>query len=133
MKTAISTDGQEVSQHFGRCPAFTIVTIENGRLLSTEVIENPGHHPGFIPRFLHERGVRSIVAGGMGQRASALFQELGMQAFVGVSGPVSGVIDRILAGTLASGESLCRPGAGKGYGQDKSVCDHAQEDHEHQD
>lgn len=131
MKIAISTDGEFVSAHFGRCPTFTIVEIENGRIKDTQTIANPGHSPGFIPRFLHERGVRYIVAGGMGPRASGFFEELGMQAIVGVSGTIKDVIDQILKGTLRSGESLCRPGAGKGYGLDKSVCDHAGEEGHH--
>lgn len=133
MKIAISTDGDFVSAHFGRCPAFTIVEIENGRIKNMQAIANPGHSPGFIPRFLHERGVSCILAGGMGPRASGFFEELGMQAIVGVSGRVKDVIDQFLKGTLQGGESLCRPGAGKGYGVDKSVCDHESEErHQHE-
>ncbi len=131
MKIAISTDGDFVSAHFGRCPAFTIIEIENGRIKDTQTIANPGHSPGFIPRFLHERGVSCIVAGGMGPRASGFFDELGIQAIVGVSGRVKDVVDHLLEGTLQGGESLCRPGAGKGYGVDKSICDHEGEKKHH--
>jgi len=45
MKAAISTDAGSVSAHFGRCPDFTIVDIENGKILYKEVVENPGHQP----------------------------------------------------------------------------------------
>ena len=31
MRIAISTDGRYVSPHFGRCPSFTLVDIENGK------------------------------------------------------------------------------------------------------
>jgi len=122
-----------VSAHFGRCPAFTIVEIENGRIRDTQTIANPGHQPGFIPRFLHERGVSCILAGGMGPRASGFFEELGMQAIVGVSGKIDNVLDQLLKGTLRGGESLCKPGAGKGYGMEKSICDHAGEEGHHHD
>ena len=30
MKVAISTDNDQVSAHFGRCPLFTIIDIEDG-------------------------------------------------------------------------------------------------------
>ena len=63
MRVAISTDGDIVSSHFGRCPLFTIINIEGGRVTKREVIDNPGHQPGFIPQFLHQRGVECIVAG----------------------------------------------------------------------
>lgn len=124
MRIAISTDGNTVSSHFGRCPAFTIVEIADGKVIGRGIIPNPGHQPGFIPRFLHEKGVRLIIAGGMGARASSLFEELGMEAILGVGGNVDDVIDRFLSGNLAGGPSLCQPGAGKGYGVEKAVCDH---------
>ena len=55
MKVAISTEGDSVSAHFGRCPSFTIAEIEEGRIVSKEVIENPGHHPAYLPQFLREK------------------------------------------------------------------------------
>ncbi len=130
MKAAISTDGPYVSAHFGRCPSFTLVEIDGTRVLKKEVIANPGHHPGFLPRFLHERGVSVIVAGGMGGRAQALFDEEGIRTVMGVSGTVEETIAALCTGTLAGGASLCRPGAGKGYGVEKSDCDH-DGDHHH--
>ena len=128
MRIAISTDGTAVPMHFGRCPSFTIVDIENGSVTGKETIDNPGHEPGFIPQFLHERGVNCIIAGGMGMRASGLFAELGIKAVLGVSGQVDEVIEKLLKGTLVGGESLCTPGAGKGYGLDKTECDHPDEE-----
>lgn len=92
MRVAISTDGEYVSAHFGRCPSYTIVDIESNKLIKKESVKNPGHEPGFIPQFLHERGVQCIVAGGMGMRATGFFQELGIQVIVGVSGKISEVI-----------------------------------------
>jgi len=127
MKIAISTDGDFVSPHFGRCPHFTILDIENGELKNKELVPNPGHEPGFIPQFLHEKGVQCIIAGGMGMRATGFFQELGIQAIVGIEGKIDDVVEQIKKGTLKGGESLCRPGAGKGYGLDKTVCDHSNE------
>jgi len=131
MRIAISTEGENVSAHFGRCPLFTIVDIEDGKVTNKEVIANPGHHPGFLPRFFHDKGVNCIIAGGMGQRAVQLFAEQGIEKVVGVSGRVSVVVEKIAGGTLEGGESLCRPGAGKGYGLDKTECDHTDGEHDH--
>ncbi len=127
MRFAISTDRDFVSPHFGRCPSFTILDIEDGKVSKKEVIENPGHHPGFIPQFLHEKRVECIIAGGMGMRATGFFNELGIKAIVGIDGRIDEVIDRLLKGTLKGGESLCRPGSGKGYGVEKTECDHEKE------
>ena len=130
MKIAISTDEGQVSAHFGRCPEFTILDIEGDKLINKEVLANPGHQPGFLPQFLHEKGVACIVAGGMGPHAQQLFAEKDIKTIVGVSASIEQVINDLLAGTLNGGESLCKPGEGKGYGVEKSVCDHAHEKEE---
>jgi predicted Fe-Mo cluster-binding NifX family protein len=124
MKIAISTDGDYVSAHFGRCPSFTIADIQEGKVSSKEIISNPGHHPGFLPQFLHERGVEYIVAGGMGQRAQILFNQNNIKTIMGISGKINEVLNQICNGTLKGGESLCNPGSGKGYGVEKTECDH---------
>ncbi|MGB2981436.1 MAG: NifB/NifX family molybdenum-iron cluster-binding protein [Candidatus Zixiibacteriota bacterium] len=124
MKVAISTDGEYVSAHFGRCPSFTIVEIEGEKVLNKQEVENPGHQPAFLPQYLSEKGVSCIIAGGMGRRAEALFAEKNIQILVGVAGLVDEVIEKLISGKLEGGESLCRPGAGKGYGVEKSECDH---------
>ncbi|MBN1412358.1 MAG: NifB/NifX family molybdenum-iron cluster-binding protein [Spirochaetales bacterium] len=129
MRVAISTDGDFVSAHFGRCPAFTIVDIQDGKIAATETINNPGHHPGYLPQFLREKGAEYIIAGGMGQRAQILFNESSIKTIMGITGKINDVLDQICAGTLKGGESLCKPGAGKGYGLDKSECDHGNHDH----
>ena len=128
MRVAISTDGDFVSAHFGRCPSFTIIDIENNKITSKETVDNPGHQPGFIPQFLHEKGVKCIIAGGMGMRATGFFNELGIQAIVGVSGKIDEIIEQLQKGKLEGGESLCKPGSGKGYGIEKTVCDHPNEE-----
>ncbi len=107
MKIAISTEGNAVSPHFGRCPAYTLVDVENGRVTAKATIPNPGHQPGFIPRFLHEKGVNVVLTGGMGPRAQDIFQQLGIKTLQGVSGPVDNVIKQFLSGTLEAGPSSC--------------------------
>ena len=124
MKYAISTDGPDVSMHFGRCPQFTLVEIENGKLINKQVIDNPGHHPGFLPGFLSQKGVNSIIAGGMGHKAMNLFEQANINVILGITGKVENVIKDIVTGELKGGETLCEPGKGKGYGIDKTICEH---------
>jgi predicted Fe-Mo cluster-binding NifX family protein len=111
MKIAISTDNGSVSAHFGRCPSYTIVDIEDGKAVGQEEIPNPGHSPGFLPGYLAERGVTTIIAGGMGPRAQGLFSDYKIETIIGVQGRVAEVIDSFLKGTLTGGESLCDHGS----------------------
>jgi predicted Fe-Mo cluster-binding NifX family protein len=120
MRIAISTDGKKVSSHFGRCPSFTIVEIEGSEIKNKEVIDNPGHHPGFIPEFLHEKGIDCIIAGGMGRKAGGFFNDYGIKTVVGITGTVEETLEKLKNGTLKGGESLCKPGLGKGYGVEKT-------------
>jgi len=131
MKIAISTDAGFVSAHFGRCPSFTIVEIEEGNVLEVEEINNPGHQPAFLPNFLAERGVKYIICGGMGNRAKMLFAEKKITPVIGVTGKIEEVIGKFVQGKLEAGESFCKPGAGKGYGVEKEECDHPDEKHIH--
>jgi predicted Fe-Mo cluster-binding NifX family protein len=131
MKIAISTDAGFVSAHFGRCPSFTIVEIEEGNVLEVEEINNPGHQPAFLPNFLAERGVKYIICGGMGNRAQMLFAEKKITPVIGVTGKIEEVIEKFVQGKLEAGESFCKPGAGKGYGVEKEECDHPDEKHIH--
>lgn len=131
MKAAISTDSNMVSSHFGRCPEFTIATIENGTVNDKQTIPNPGHHPGFLPEFLHSNGVGAIIAGGMGPTARDLFAQKGIKTILGISGSVDDILEKLASGTLEGGQSSCQPGGGKGYGIDKTQCDHG-ENHKHE-
>jgi len=119
MKIAISTEGDEVCPHFGRAPLFSLITIENNKVLEKEILSNPGHSVGSIPQFLNSQGATSIITGGMGQRAIQFFAQYGIDVIMGVSGKITSVIERILDGTLEGGESICNPGAGKGFGVEK--------------
>lgn len=121
---AISTDSGNVSAHFGRCPSFTIIDIEAGKTVRRETVVNPGHEPGRIPRFLQDHGVQCIICGGMGMRAQGLFDAARIETILGVGGTVDDVISELEQGALRGGASTCKPGGGRGYGLDKTVCNH---------
>lgn len=128
MLIAIATDGGYVSPHFGRCQTYTMVDIENGYMVKKEQVANPGHAPGAIPEFLNRKGATKIVCGGIGARATELFGQYGIEIIAGVDDRVENVIERLMKGTLAGGDSLCKPGDGRGYGIEKTECDHAHEE-----
>lgn len=107
MKVAVSTEGDYVSAHFGRCPEYTIFEIEDGKVKNKVVIPNPGHQPGFLPKYLEEMGVSCIICGGMGPRAQGLFAEKNIETIFGIEGRIDDIIDTYLKGELKGGESTC--------------------------
>lgn len=129
MKVAISIDRKFVSAHFGRCPEYLIAEIKDSKIIKSESFPNPGHAPGFIPEFLHSKGVNAIICGGIGTRATDIFNSYGIKVIAGVTGDANETLDSFMKKTLkANEESLCAPGAGRGYGLDKTVCDHPHEE-----
>jgi len=98
---------QTIAQHFGHCPMFRLVTIEAGRQVDSEDLVSPAHQPGLLPRVLHEKGVSTVVAGGMGGSAQDLFAQYGIRTIVGVAGDIHGVLEQFINGELSSSDAVC--------------------------
>ncbi len=107
MKVAIASDKKQVAGHFGHCEAFECFEVENNEIKGWETIPNPGHKPGFLPNFLHEKGVNTIIAGGMGQSAANIFNDNGIKVICGASGPIENVAKDFVNDTLNASGSLC--------------------------
>lgn len=121
MIVAISTESGKVSPHFGRAPQFTLIRVDNGKLIEKRIVSNPGHTIGNIPKFMHENNVDFMLTGGMGYRAKEFFNEYNIETITGVEGLIDDIIKDILKGNIKNigGESLCTPGDGKGFGIEK--------------
>ena len=71
-----------ISDHFGHCAAFTLVDVTDGGIGEVSILENSGHVEGgcMAPvTLLKERGVEVLLAGGMGGRPLAGFQQVGIE------------------------------------------------------
>ncbi|NMC68909.1 MAG: P-loop NTPase [Myxococcales bacterium] len=93
-------DGQ-VSGHFGRCPAYTVVEVQDGRIKGARVEANPhfhNHQPGAMPVFVRGLGADVVIAGGMGPRAIDMFGEYGIEVVTGAVGNVRRVVEAYLRG-----------------------------------
>lgn len=84
IKIAIPVDSEGIlNEHFGHCEFFVLYTVRNNEILSMEKLTPPPHEPGLLPRWLSEKGVSDIIAGGMGRKAIQLFNQFGVNALVG--------------------------------------------------
>jgi predicted Fe-Mo cluster-binding NifX family protein len=82
-KIAVPTSDGKLDGHFGHCKQFAMVNVENKEIKELSYLDAPPHQPGLLPPWLAERGATDIIAGGMGQRAIDLFNERGVNVFVG--------------------------------------------------
>jgi len=105
---AIPLVGEVLSEHFGHCQQFAFITVENDKILSEIKITPPEHQPGLYPRWVAEQGASVVVAGGMGQQAISLFNQQGIDVFVGA--PVKAakeLVTDFLAGNLSLNANYC--------------------------
>lgn len=107
IKIAVASENQVVTEHFGHCEGFMIFDIKNNQIVKTETVANPGHRPGFLPNFLNDMGVHTIISGGMGSSAIEIFNEKGIEVIVGASGNTKEAVQAYLDGSLKSTGSVC--------------------------
>mgnify|MGYP005839875093 CR=1 FL=1 len=115
MRIAVSADSanglnSRVSPHFGRCPFFVLVDIdEDGTIRNVTSVANPcygNHAPGQVPAFINSQGVNVMVSGGMGAGAISFFNQYGIGVATGASGTVADAIEAYFDGAL-SADAVC--------------------------
>ena len=96
-----------LAHHFGRCPYYVFIDVEDGKIKKIETRENPSsnqHQPGAVPQFVAEEEASVIIAGSMGPMAIDWFKKLGVQPVTGVSGEIKDILNDYLAGKLTGSE-----------------------------
>ncbi len=107
MKIAVAAEGKSVTEHFGHCEGFILFETADASIVDSQFVLNPGHRPGFLPVFLHDKGVKVIISGGMGQGAIDIFNEKGIEVILGASGEARAAVAGYLSGMLKSTGSVC--------------------------
>ena len=96
--------------HFGHCEQFAVYDIsDTTRTVTASTVHTPPQHePGVLPRWLHELGVTLVIAGGMGRRAMALFEQSGIDVCAGAPAlEPEVVVQSYLSGALQTGDNYC--------------------------
>ncbi len=110
MKFAIPIADGKLATHFGHCKSFALLSVhaESCPMIRKTEVEAPPHQPGLLPTWLHEQGVTHIIAGGLGQKARTLMEELKMTVLVGADSLTPEVlVQQFLSGKLELGENGC--------------------------
>ncbi len=86
MKIAVTYENGEVFQHFGHCAQFAFYEVEDGKVLSGEVVSTEGSGHGALAGFLKENGADVLICGGIGAGARNALAEAGIELYPGVTG-----------------------------------------------
>ncbi|MBD3418988.1 MAG: ATPase [Chitinivibrionales bacterium] len=86
MKIAIPCVNKKLSRHFGHCQHFALIEADRQakQIVAAQMLDAPEHEPGLLPRWLAEKGVNLVIAGGMGFRAQQIFEQNGIEVLAGV-------------------------------------------------
>lgn len=107
MKIAVTYDNGMIFQHFGRTENFKVYEVENGQVISSQVIGSNGAGHGALAGRLAEEAVEVLICGGIGGGAQAALAEAGIEVVAGAEGDVDQVVAAYLAGELVSTGANC--------------------------
>lgn len=95
-KIAVPVDENGIlDAHFGHCKFFELLDVEEGKIVAQDKVAPPPHEPGVLPKWLADKGVTDVIAGGMGAKAIQIFNYNNVNVFVGAP--------KLSAGELAKG------------------------------
>ena len=100
MKLAVTYENGQIFQHFGRTAQFKLYDIEDGKIVRSEVVDTNGSGHGALAGFLMQRGVDTLICGGIGGGAQAALANAGIRLFGGVSGDADAAAEALVNGTL---------------------------------
>ena len=117
MTIAVTYEDGQVFQHFGHTEQFKIYEVEEGQVVSSQVVDTNGSGHGALAGFLAEYHVDVLICGGIGGGARNALAEAVIKLYPGAMGDADGQVASFLAGSLQ-------------YNPD-TVCNHHGEGHHH--
>ena len=110
MKIAIPTAEGKLCSHFGHCETFTFADVnsETKEILNIETREPEEGISCQSASWISEQGANIILAGGMGARPLAIFEQNGVKVITGCPElPVEDVVKGYLNSSLVTGSNSC--------------------------
>ena len=102
MKIAVTYENGKVFQHFGKTETFKVYGVEEGKVISSEVISSNGEGHGALAGVLEGQGVDVLICGGLGGGAQAALAEAGIEVCSGAEGDADQAVEAYLKGELIS-------------------------------
>lgn len=102
MKIAVAYEDGNVFQHFGRTENFKVYEVEDGKVVSAEVMSSDGVGHEALAWLLKDSGIDALICGGMGQGAQDALAEAGIEVCAGASGDADAAVEAFLKGELVN-------------------------------
>jgi FKBP-type peptidyl-prolyl cis-trans isomerase 2/predicted Fe-Mo cluster-binding NifX family protein len=128
MKIATTYENGNIFQHFGRTEYFKVYEVEDGAVVSSEVIGSDGIGHGALAGLLANHDIQVLICGGLGGGALNALTNAGIEVCAGASGNADEAVAAYLRGELVDTGANCDH---HHHGEGEECCGHGEgEDHE---
>ena len=127
MKIAVTYENGEVFQHFGHTEQFKVYEVEDGKIVSSEIIGSNGSGHEALAAVLAGEAIDVLICGGIGEGAQSALSEQGIELCAGASGSADDAVNAYLRGELINTGANCDHHE-EGHHDEEFACDNDMND-----
>ena len=128
MKIAVTYENGNIFQHFGHTEEFKVYDVQDGKVVSSEILSSNGTGHGALAGLLNDKAIDVLICGGIGGGAQAALSERGIELCAGASGNADEAVEAYLRGELVNTGANCDH---HGHGEGHSCGEHGCGGHDH--
>ena len=107
MNIAVTYENGEIFQHFGRTEQFKVYEVEDGRVVSAQVLPTNGTGHEALADFLAGNQIETVICGGLGGGMQMALNLVGIEVVSGIQGNADEAVEAYLRGELESAGVNC--------------------------
>lgn len=108
MKIATTYLDGNIFAHFGHTDKFKLYTVEDNKIINTEIVDTNGSGHGALVGLLSSLGVDILICGGIGMGAQIALDDADIELYSGIEGDADAAVTSYLDGSLCcSHEANC--------------------------
>ena len=100
MRIAVPYENGNVFQHFGHTEQFKLYDAEDGKIISSQIVNTNGSGHGALAGFLQAVKADALICGGCGTGAQMALREAGITFYPGVNGSADAAAEALASGQL---------------------------------
>ncbi|MGN0813272.1 MAG: DUF134 domain-containing protein [Candidatus Coproplasma sp.] len=100
MRIAVTYENGEIFQHFGHTQTFKVYDIEDGKVVSSQIIDTNGTGHGALAGLLADINADVLICGGIGGGAQMALSQAGVKLYGGVCGNADEAVEAFITGKL---------------------------------
>ena len=100
MRIAVTYENGNIFQHFGHTQWFKVYDVEDGKIVSSEIVDTMGSGHGALAGVLTALRADALICGGIGGGARMALAAAGIRLYGGVSGNADAAVEALISGNL---------------------------------